>query len=247
MRSKQLRKAAFDMSWIQMSWAVWFLAITLIIYGVIIIVGGQVEINVQIGELVERIVTGNWEDEPADTTVRQMGYFSYVSHPSKIFMLVLGILSVSAFMTFFVKHGVTRKTYFYSVIISAVFLSCMLALISGGIYIVEAWMFAVAQISPAVWITAVLFQSILLFTYFVHGWLISAGFYRSFWEGMLAIAMSIGLMVLIEGLMYRSLIERLQLPGAAGMIVSIGGSALLLLAGLWIIRQMTKNVRLRVK
>ncbi len=87
----------------------------------------------------------------------------------------------------------------------------------------------------------------MLFTYFVHGWLISAGFYRSFWEGMLAIAMSIGLMVLIEGLMYRSLIERLQLPGAAGMIVSIGGSALLLLAGLWIIRQMTKNVRLRVK
>ncbi|WP_147532847.1 hypothetical protein [Bacillus marasmi] len=98
-------KVAFDMGAIQAGWTIWFLGIITIIHIVKAIV------SIKMG--------GNHE-----------GFFvsSFVS--SNIYMFIIGIIGLYAFLPFFVKNGVTRKDYFIGSIFVGIGLSVSIVLYS---------------------------------------------------------------------------------------------------------------------
>src|SRR5690625_6438150 len=85
----------------QMKWSLWFIVFVLVSYIVVI----AISIN-----------TGSNSSD----------FFGFSYGSTKVYMLVIGIISASAFLTFYVKHGVTRKDYFIGSILAIIFLSITL-------------------------------------------------------------------------------------------------------------------------
>lgn len=245
MKGNPLRKAAFDMSRMQISWAFWFIAISLLIYLLTPLTGINVMAKNQLGEFVERIVNRNWEGEVE--LPGPFGYMTFISHPSKIFMLVCGITSVYSFMAFYVKQGITRKTYFYGSMISSVVLASGIALAAGLIFVVETVFLGSEQGFATPWVAAMLVHGLFLFSYFVFGWVIGASFYRSAENGLLSILLTLAMAFASESLLNGALMDRWNLPESLELIVSWTGMALLLGLALGIVRMTTRNAPIRMK
>lgn len=245
MKNNSLSKATWDMSRLQLSWAIWFVVIVLIVYIAVWLIGGKMVVSDQLSELTERILTGNWEEktEPADN----FGFISFISHASKIFMLVCGIISVYGFMTFFVKQGVTRKTYFYSATISSLVVSAVIALGAGTVYLLEVIFTGTGEQFAPGWPAAIFIYGLLIFAYFIFGWIIGANFYRSAAHGLTSTVLATALAFLLESLMNQSLMTRLSVPEQWKAVASFAGIVLLLIGALWFVRFTTRNVRIRLK
>ncbi|WP_087974373.1 hypothetical protein [Oceanobacillus rekensis] len=98
-------KVAVDMFYVQLKWSLWFLSFILTAHIIMIIVS---------------INTGN-----------PLGDFIFFSHgSSKIYMLVIGIISAYAFLTFYVNQGITRKDYFIGASLAAIGVSFAIAIIA---------------------------------------------------------------------------------------------------------------------
>lgn len=107
-----LSKVSFDLYSAQMKWSIWYISILLFVHITIIII--SVNLTDTFGDFLA---------------------FSYGS--SKIYMLVIGILSAYAFLTFYINHGITRKDYFKGTAISALAISISLAIIAAVLNVIE--------------------------------------------------------------------------------------------------------------
>lgn len=227
MPARQFRKTALDMAVVQGTWAFWFAAIVFIVYFASNFLGFTLGTGGQIGELVTRMLTG---------------------YPAKIFMLICGIISVSGFLTYYVRQGVTRKDYFIGAVIAAIVLSLALAAGSGLVFLAERILFASDIGLDRTWGAAVTAFAFHALHYFVFGWLIGAGFYRYGAGGLLFIAGAIAFAFAAEALWGTVLTEEwLGLSEPAGLMASVAGSLLLLAVLLWLVRRITRNVRVRLK
>ncbi|MBM7553778.1 hypothetical protein [Thalassobacillus pellis] len=234
------KKVAVDLSWVQLVWTAWFLAIVFLIYFLFRFIGGEVTINSQ--------------------NLDTHSFLTFAYHPSKIFMLVIGIISVSGFLTFFAKQGVTRKNYFYGAAIS----SCVVSII---IMVAAVLITAIEQfINPAD--ATVLFlgpestmlSSVLTFTlniqvYFMAGWIIGAGFYRlGGFGGILYIVLAIIFIAVSDDILWESemktpvkMLLNIDVMWKPPLAFSTIGSVVLISAMLVIVRFTTKRVRIKMK
>ncbi|WP_353893646.1 hypothetical protein PRVXH_000399 [Proteinivorax hydrogeniformans] len=120
----------------------------------------------------------------SDVQEANFNFMYFISQPSKIYMLVIGIILFFNFFGYFIKNGVTRKDYFVGSAIAAggVALSIILIglIISAIIYITGIFPSSLEMdiidqsLGLVKQITAL---SLLLYGYYIAGWIVAAGFY----------------------------------------------------------------------
>ena len=234
MKSKNnILKVTVDLSWLKFTWAVWVIPIVFIVYNILRYVIGE-----------EKFL--------------QQGFLPFVYVPTKIFMLVVGIISVSGFLTFYVKQGIPRKAYFYGQAIAAVIVSFSMMLIGFMIALVEKGFVSGIHIESYLgqdpsWLLLYFIYGINVVGYFVTGWLIGAGFYRF---GVL-----IGMAYIVLAMLILSVLDRfwafelkdffekiLFINGVEfSPFLSFIGTVLLILLVLWINRITLKKVAVKMK
>lgn len=245
MNTRPYRKVAFDMSIVQISWAVWFVGIVLAVYLITLYFGGSVEAENKLGQLFMLIL--NRDSANADVVASSGGFLAFILHPSKIFMLIVGILSVSGFLTYYAKLGVTRKAYFQGAFIGALALSLALAIMTGAIYTLDRFIFSTELQVSGNFISTVLLYSLFCFIYYTAGWLISAGFYRFGAGGLIFIVLAVALVFAIEVIWELTLLNSAEFNAMPEIMTALLGTIVVLAIALLIIRWSTKRVRIRLK
>lgn len=232
--AKPFRKVTTDMSRVLISWAAWFVAIVIALYFVTTyIMGGDVKANNQLNELVMRILDRQWGAESVQSDIQ--GFVSFIFHPSKIFMLVIGISNLS-FLTFFVKQGVTRKDYFIGAILSSIVVSLTITVVSIIAFVVEGAFIANVSLQyEGMWGLLLILHILNLLIYFTIGWLIGAGFYRYGGGGILFILLAVSVAFVFEALWTMQ------------MALATLGTLVLLVVLWYVLRQLTKRVRVKLK
>ncbi|OIJ11462.1 hypothetical protein BKP37_15590 [Anaerobacillus alkalilacustris] len=229
-------KISIDLFSIQMKWSSWFIAIVFAIY---LIVHGFVE------KLDENFI-------------------SFIFRSSKIYMLIIGIVSCFAFLTYFVKNGITRKDYYTGSVIAATLVGFSIMLIATIITSVltlietyttisfgSAYIHFVEQNSS--WLLSFVTFSLIIISYYVAGWIIALGFYRfGGWGGFGSILIAILYMsltdLLWEGDLSHPLAALLKISKPTmSLPSSILGTLLLLGLGLFIIRKITKRIPIKLE
>ncbi|KIL47147.1 hypothetical protein [Jeotgalibacillus campisalis] len=225
-------KVAYDMTIVQLGWAAWLIAITLMIF-----------IGIRYFS--------------ADKNLGIEGFINFIENPYKIFMLVVGILSVPSFLSYYVKLGVTRKHYFIGTALSSAALSVIfmvIALIIGGI----EQLIAPSDVQTFLgvkssWLFIFIVFSLNIFIYYIAGWMIGAGYYRlGGWGLLFTINGALALIFLMDLLWSRELNTPLHsllsnyTPENLSLVISFGASFALIAFSLWIIRALTKRVRIKM-
>jgi hypothetical protein len=231
---KQAGKVAADMTVLQLIWSAWFMSFVFIAY-----------------MILQRFVNNE--------AVNEQSFLTFSYGPSKIYMLVIGIISVHAFLTFFVKNGITRRDYFKGAAVSSILVSLVLMFTAGIITAIEQMIDPAIKTVSFVGPNASIFLTILVFSvnilvYYAAGWLIGAGFYRfGGIGGMLYIVAAIVIISVSDFLWESELREPLRflldISNQQGFspVTSFILTALLLTVTLWIIQGTTKRVRINLK
>ncbi|WP_400244199.1 hypothetical protein AB3U99_23050 [Niallia sp. JL1B1071] len=234
MKSKNnIFKIAMDLSWLKFTWALWVIPIVFIVYTILRSINGE-----------EKFI--------------QQGFFPFVYGPIKIFMLVVGIISVAGFLTFYVKQGIPRKDYFYGQAISAVIVSFSMMLVGLIIALVEKGFVSDIHIESYLgqdpsWLLLFFIYSLNVLGYFVVGWLIGAGFYRfGVLIGMAYIALAVLILSIIDrfwAFELKDIFGKIHFLNGIEFSVAISflGTFLLILFVLWINRITLKKVAVKMK
>ncbi|WP_085993364.1 hypothetical protein [Oceanobacillus senegalensis] len=158
--NETVKKITMDLYSVQMKWVAWYLPIVYVFY-----------------------VAVFWiVDEPE---IRSMSLLTFTFQTATIFLLICGILSSLAFLPMYVKHGVTRKSYFQG----AFYSSIGLAITTIGITTILTWILSVMDINALTggvlsslgegsWLWTTISYIIVVMVYFLSGWLVGLGFYR---------------------------------------------------------------------
>lgn len=158
--NENAKKITVDLYFAQMKWVVWYLPIVYVFYFVLV-----------------------WFlNEPE---IRAMSLITFTFQTATIFMLVCGILSSLAFLPMYIKHGVSRKSYFQGAFLSSIVLGVTIIGISG----ILTWLLSLFNInvfSEVVlsslgvnnWIWTIISYTIVVILYFLAGWLVGLGFLR---------------------------------------------------------------------
>ncbi|WP_334072407.1 MULTISPECIES: hypothetical protein [Paenibacillus] len=229
-----ISKIGLDLYLNQMKWTLWFFAFALVL--------NAVSLFGTSGEAHDPIL------------------FAY--RPTKTYLLIIGIVAATSFLTFYVKSGVTRKKYFWGTLSAALGLTLTITLVlTAATLLLQAFpglngagfqssQYLLFQESS---IHAIMTAWINLLTFYLAGWLISAGFYR--YKGVVRMGFIILAIVTIGITDYlwqyelRGLIDRVihwdpsVLPGYASFLAS----AVLLGLVLWIIRGVTARTPVKLK
>jgi hypothetical protein len=240
------RKVAVNMTFMQLSWAVWFMSIVLVAYIVIPLFLVEMNTSNKLGDLFASIWTGNWDDMESNTGTRS--YIDFLSHPAKIFMLVCGILSVANFLSFFVKQGITRKHYFYGSVVASFVVSVVIALFAGVVHLIELTVFTNDLNFGSTWLFATVMYMMQIVTYYGAGLLIGAGFYRyNAGGGMLFIVLAISLVFIVEVLWKQGLSGLISVSASWEVLLLCLSTSILLAIALIIVRMMTKRITIKLK
>ncbi|GAE30486.1 hypothetical protein [Halalkalibacter hemicellulosilyticus] len=228
-------KLSQDIFSIQMKWSLWYMPIVLLIY---------------LGSML-------FFPEVRETNI---GLMNFYYEPSKVFMLVIGIIFPLAMLSHFVKYGITRKDYMISSAIASVGIAFSLmiiaAILSAIIQLFEMFSgaFDVSFIeSQSNWFLPIVVLSIILICYNIAGWMIAMGFYRfGAWGGMGFIAIALVFIALIDILWERelSVLSTTYLPFSIPNLSlgwSIIGTAVLIAVGLIIIHRIMERVRIKLE
>jgi hypothetical protein len=207
----------------------------LIIFVGIRVFGGMIELN-------ERAISG-------------YPFLDFIYKPARIFMLVIGLNSVSGFLVYYVKNGVTRKDYFYGAAVSAAAVALAIVLSAAAVSL----LLPRNGLEPLIdsWAGSVAAYVLHLLVFYAAGWMIGSGFYRFDSNGgvlyiILAVLLSLAVDVLwnlefigIGKLLFRigGLDNARPFPFAA----SVPGTLLLFGLMLGIVRMTTKRVRVKLK
>ena len=154
------KKVTVDLYSAQMKWVAWYLPIVYVVYFVIV-----------------------WFLNEPD--IRAMSLLTFTFQTATIFMLVCGILSSLGFLPMYVKHGVTRKSYFQGALLSSIGLSITII----GITAIMTWIISLfnmnlftevvlSSLGENNWFLTIISYIIVIMIYFLVGWLVGLGFYR---------------------------------------------------------------------
>ncbi|MFA9557684.1 hypothetical protein ACERII_10300 [Evansella sp. AB-rgal1] len=230
-------KVSSDLFFTQMKWAIWFVGIVFVV-----------------SLVIPRFVTD----------VDHIHFLAFIFQPTKIFMLVIGILSCFAFLGYYVGNGITRKDYFIGTVVGAggvvIGIMAIASVLQGVLLLVGMVTTYVPNTShgdvlgtESVWLVPFVGYSLSGLAYFVAGWLISIGFYR---YGGIGGAISIISAIIYVGLtdmgwergsslqffgFIQIPLPDLSLPFA--MVTTV----VLLVVGLWVIRRLTKRVPIKIE
>ncbi|MFB5660315.1 hypothetical protein [Alteribacillus sp. HJP-4] len=161
-------KVYFGMLVTFLRWTAWFVSIFILSHIVLLIIFANVD--------------GSMEWTVLETSVQA----------SRIYLLVLGIMTTIGFLPYFIENGVTRKDYFFGMAGAFVTMSVILTIIIGIMIGLERVIFSfmgwnqlfgdsVAASSGgglAAMFAMTFFQLII---FYLIGWFISTGFYRFHW------------------------------------------------------------------
>ncbi|MGG4344048.1 Tat pathway signal protein [Paenibacillus lautus] len=239
--SSAVTRVSTDMFIQQGSWALGFLAIVLLIYfGVGI--GNSIGVNVREG-------------------IAEKDFFSIAYRSTKGFMLVIGIISAYGFLSYYVRHGITRKDFFNGAAVAAVYLSLAFPVVVGLInWIIgmvtshDAGNTSLLQEFDNNWLLTLVSYGVQIFTYYLMGWMIGSGFYRFGWIpglGWIAVALVlIGFMDALWQFELASIWEQ-WLPVTTAfsvtLPVSLAGSVAIILIALILIRLITRRVTIKIR
>lgn len=230
-----LTKITKDLLFTQLKWSYWYVPIVFVIY------------------LCFALFIPEFKEH-------DMNFFEFFYEPTKIYMLVLGIVVYLAMFSHFAKFGVTRKDYFFGSTLATFVLAVCLVVASAILTIIAGLFepfsgdFHLSFIDPNTnWAMLALSLTVLFISYYVAGWLISVGFYRyGGWGGMGYILIAIVYIALTDLIWGRDLLDLVssilpitfsQMP-ALGSIIS---TVILFGVGLLIIRNVTKRVRVKLE
>ncbi|WP_017754056.1 hypothetical protein [Calidifontibacillus oryziterrae] len=154
------KKVTVDLYLVQMKWVAWYLPIVYVCYFAIV-----------------------WFlNEPE---IRSISLLTFTFQTATIFMLVCGIISSSAFLRMYIKHGVTRKSYFQGALISSIGLAITIigitAILTWVISLLKMNLLTEVVLSPLginSWLLTSISYFIVIMIYFLTGWLIGLGFLR---------------------------------------------------------------------
>jgi hypothetical protein len=156
-----------------MKWSIWFFAVVITIR----VIHWFVEYLGEEGPVIDHFI-----------------YF--MNNSSRIFMLVVGIMTVFTFLRYYTEHGLTRKTYFLGGTISSFLITLTIGLISFLLPLLERVVLSLLNInfpesiqsqSFGYWISFFLLFMITSWLYYIIGWFIGHVFYRyNWWKGIIA-------------------------------------------------------------
>lgn len=237
-RNSTTTKVATDLFAIQMNWALWFVGIVFIVYLVLPI-----------------FIT--------DVESLNLAFPAFIFQSTKIFMLVIGILSCFSFLAYFVGNGITRKEYYIGSAVSAFGIAAGILIIATVLQGVLLLVGTFTAYTPntghgmdwnvsSVWLIPMVIYIMSTLAFYVSGWLISIGFYRYGGFG--------GFLAIIGAIIYVSLSDlgsggghSIQLFGfirfttpELGLPYAIMLTTVLLVAGLYLLRQLTKRVPIKI-
>lgn len=242
-------KIAGDLTLYQLIWAAFFLAaVVVFFFGMRIFSGGEPLFGI-------RIFSG-------EESIHTRPFLDFLLQPGSGFMFVLGVISVTGFLTFMVKQGVTRRTYFFGTAVSSFIVAAILTAAGVLIQLILQIFMTNIDWQPVLGyedapVTAGLMMLCQLYLFYLIGWMIGCTFYRfGFLAGLFSIA---GSFLLLLGISYlissdnslpATVIGRLGLPELSGEVPLYVSLPILLLIAvilLAVMRMMTKRVRIRIK
>lgn len=237
--SSTVTRVSMDMFLRQGSWALGFLFVVLLLY-VGVGIGTSIGVNVRDGFAEEN-------------------FFSIANRSTKGFMLVIGIISAYGFLSYYVRHGVTRRDFFNGAAVAAFYLSLAFPIVVGLIQWVVSMLPSQDVSSSSLlqhfnnnWFLALASYGIQIFIYYLMGWMIGSGFYRFDWiRGLGFIAAAIVLISLMDALWQFELASLWEqwLPVADFSVtlpVSLAGSMVVMLIGLILIQLITRRVSIKM-
>lgn len=172
---------------------------------------------------------------------------------TRIFFLILGLLSMRGFLEYYVSNGVTRKDYFKGMVSASARLTIIMTIGGLILYGLERLVYSIAgwELSRS-WPfmeQSLFIQTLALlstfFLFYLLGWFISAGYYKfNPYAGFGIIMLSVAV-VIVHNHFWGLDIPDPVLIWTGGLSYSPFFSFFLtaaLIAGLlWLLRQMTKN------
>lgn len=188
--------------------------------------------------------------------INAQNFITFAFQPSKVFMLVIGIISVSGFLSFYARFGVTRKAYFYGSSLAAAIVALVLMGGVGVLGSLQHWMIpAPEKVSflgeDASWLLTVIVYVLNALVYYLAGYVIGAGFYRfGKLGGMLYIVLALAVLFASEAmwdLELKDLLNRVVYIGHLPVWGSLLGTLLLACLALGIIWTTMKRVRIKIK
>lgn len=215
----------------------WFMSIVIAIY---------------IGSVVFLDFTGNGFEMNAPSFMEdgsQTLIAAIFGDSARIFFLVCGILSMGPFLKYFVSMGITRKAYFKGNVMAIFLLAIAFTLVTAILSGIEYFIFGGYNNNFEQMILLFVKMAFDIVLFYLVGWFIAAGFYRNnLFVGVSFILISIILIFFQSGFWGD------DLPLAFFSIVSIENfspalivllSALLIIALIYAIRQLTKNATVK--
>ncbi|MGN8647288.1 hypothetical protein ACTNEO_14770 [Gracilibacillus sp. HCP3S3_G5_1] len=229
-------KVTRDLFLIQMKWTFWYMLVILAFFLIIPLFTAEMELN----------------------------FLSTVYTSTKVYMLVIGIISSLAFFTHYVRNGITRKDYFSGSAIAAAGLSISImviaSIINGILYMIEplkAYLPDNANIGfldmTSTWIIPVVVFSLIIFGFYQAGWLIIAGYQRYGGWGCIGFILIALLYVSLIDLLWEGditypLINLLTIPSPnLSLALSLICTIVLVTTSLLLIRSLTKRVAIQPK
>lgn len=215
----------------------WFMSIVIAIY---------------IGSVVFSGFTGNSIEMSAPSFMEdgsQTLIASIFGDSARFYFLVCGILSMGPFLKYFVSMGITRKAYFKGNVMAIFILAIAFTLVTAIFSGIEYVIFGSYNNSFEQMILQFVKMALDIMLFYLVGWFIAAGFYRNnLFVGVYYILISIILIFFQSGLWGE------DLPLSFFSIVSIENfspvfivllSSLLIVALIYVIRQLTKNATVK--
>lgn len=221
--STKLKETTKVFSYILPVWSLWYLGVLLIIY----------------------IISHIFSNEAMSS------FFGFMFTANRTYMLVIGIIVMIGFLEWAIGMGVSRKTFFKSVVLTGIITMVMITAIAGivpfilsftpfsGDYLFEE---DLRYLSETVYVIFHFLSGLLLWA---AGLLISASFMRGFWAGMLSVLsgiLAITLLLFSEQLLnYLSTLD--------GMMVYLGLLLMIILIVIynWILYAVIKNIPIKIR
>ncbi|MBJ6360644.1 hypothetical protein ACFOQM_04885 [Paenibacillus sp. GCM10012307] len=188
------------------------------------------------------------------------GFMDFIYRPAKIFSLIYAISASNSFLTFFVRHGVTRRDYFFGTSIALVFVSFTMMIITAGIASIENFIFPAGETASYFESTGSVLAtigeySLNIICYYITGWLIAILFYGFNTIGKSLAIMGASLIITMSGMLWGesgfeqniTRLFNLHSPWGLPMAISFLGTLLLIALVLWIIRASSKNITVKMK
>jgi len=229
-----ISKIARDTFSIQLKWSVWFISIVFFIFVV-----------------AKFFMT--------DTEGLDENFLNISIPPSKIFMLVNGILVSFTFLEHYIGLRVSRKQFFYGIVMSSIGIAIALTMI---VLLFQGLAYLIGDFTPLNLgqlgifedgsLSTVVKHIFNLFSYYGIGWIISSGFYRyGGWGGiglvLVGIAFMAGIELIWEGNLSNTMFNWLNIQlSDFNLMLSMILSILLIFLNYWLIKRLLARVPTKI-